>query len=222
LLPATPQAPILAERFRSDNLVVREVRGFSRDRLVVTFDSYAHDLRPDRPGFGEHFLAGHRIDAVHVIPRANDWYQHPEMPAAARLVSEIAADYQRVVAYGSSMGGYAAIRFGCAVGASLALALSPQFSIDPAVVPFETRWAGDSKRLDFALERRWEPAFVERSSSIRTRLIGGTSSCLPAAARLWRSKSPTADIRAQDFWWSWGCCSRRCSPCSMQRWMLIG
>lgn len=100
---------------------------------------------------------------MHVIPRANDWYQHPEMPAAARLVSEIAAGYQRVVAYGSSMGGYAAIRFGRAVGASLALALSPQFSIDPAVVPFETRWAGDSKRLDFALERRWEPAFVERS-----------------------------------------------------------
>lgn len=159
----TPGAAIRTERYRSDNLIVREVRGFSRDRLVVTFDSYAHDLRPDRPGFGEHFLAAHRVDAVHVIPRANDWYQHPDMPAVAQLVSEIATDYPRVLAYGSSMGGYAAIRFGRAVGASVAFALSPQFSIDPAVVSFEVRWARDSELLDFALERRWDQAFVEKS-----------------------------------------------------------
>jgi hypothetical protein len=100
---------------------------------------------------------------VHFIPRANDWYQYPEMPAAAELVSRIAADYRRVVAYGSSMGGYAAVRFGRAVGASVALALSPQFSIDSAVVPFETRWAEDSRRLDFSLERRWRKPFVEKS-----------------------------------------------------------
>jgi tetratricopeptide (TPR) repeat protein len=166
-LPAAiPEAPIPAERLRSDNLVVREVRGFSRDRLVVTFDSYADDLRPDRLGFGERFFARHAVDAVHIIPRANDWYQYPEMPAAAELVSGIAAGYRRVVAYGSSMGGYAAIRFGRAVGASVAFALSPQFSIDPAVVPFEARWARDSERLDFALERCWDQAFVEKCSIV--------------------------------------------------------
>ena len=156
-------SPVAVERFRSDNLTVREIRGFSRDRLVVTFDSYTHDRRPDRPGFGEAFFAGHSIDAVHVIPCGNDWYQYPEMPDAAALIGNIAAAYKRVVSYGSSMGGYAAIRFGEAVGASAALALSPQFSVDPAAVPFETRWRRDARHLDFSLERRWPAGFVETS-----------------------------------------------------------
>ena len=161
--PAGPAAPLRAERFRSENLVVRELRGFSRARLVVTFDAYSHDPRLDRPGFGEQFLADHRVDAVHVVPAGNHWYQYPEMPEAARAIRDIAAGYDRVVAYGSSMGGYAAIRFGGVAGASAALALSPQFSVDPAVVPFETRWLPDTARLDFALERGWSAPFVATS-----------------------------------------------------------
>jgi tetratricopeptide (TPR) repeat protein len=47
------------------------------------------------------------------------------------------------------MGGYAALRFAAAVGAHAALALSPQYSLDPRRVPFETRWASDRRRIRF-------------------------------------------------------------------------
>jgi hypothetical protein len=52
------------ELFRSADLVVRQVGGFSRDVLVVTFDSYTDQGDPhtsyrdlDRWGFGENFCA---------------------------------------------------------------------------------------------------------------------------------------------------------------------
>jgi hypothetical protein len=155
------------ELFRSVDLVVRQVGSFSRDVLVVTFDSYTDHRDPhtsygelDRWGFGENFLRDRAIDAVHVIGGDNNWYQYPEMPDAMAVIATVARAYRRVISYGSSMGGYAAIRYGGAAGAEAALAISPQFSIDPAVVPFEWRWDVESQQIDFALERSWTPAFV--------------------------------------------------------------
>jgi hypothetical protein len=164
------ERPHHAELFRSADLLVREVRGFSRDALVVTFDSYTDHRDPhtnyrhlDRPGFGEHFLRDRAVDAIHVMGRENNWYQYPEMPEAMAAIAKVARSYQRTIAYGSSMGGYAAIRYGGAAGAATALAISPQFSIDPAVVPFDRRWEGEAHQIDFALERSWTPPFAATS-----------------------------------------------------------
>ena len=60
----------------------------------------------------------------------------------------------RVMTYGSSMGGYAALRFARALRADAILALSPQYSIDPAVVPWEDRWRQDGARI------AWLPALA--------------------------------------------------------------
>jgi hypothetical protein len=152
-----------ADLFRSENLVVRYIGGFSRDRLVITFFPYNEAHQPDIAGFGEEFFRKRLVDAVHFIPRENDWYLQPEMPAAVEIVRDAACTYRKVVTYGSSMGGYAAIRLGNAVGAKEAIAISPQFSIDPEVAPFEHRWSADAARIDFGLERSWTSPFVERS-----------------------------------------------------------
>jgi hypothetical protein len=155
------------ELFRSVDLVVRQVGGFSRDALVITFDSCTDHRDPhtnyrdlDRWGFGENFLRDRAVDAVHVIGRDNNWYQYPEMPDAMAAIARVSRGYRRVISYGSSMGGYAAIRYGGAAGAAAALAMSPQFSIDPTVVPFEWRWLEETRQIDFTLERSWTPAFV--------------------------------------------------------------
>lgn len=118
----------------------------------MTFESYKDYHSFDRPGFGEAFFDANGIDAIHVVPRNNDWYQYPEIDEACRRVRELTASYPHVVAYGQSMGAYGAIRLGGRVGAEAALAISPQFSIDPAVAPFEPRWVGDAGRLDFQVE----------------------------------------------------------------------
>jgi tetratricopeptide (TPR) repeat protein len=46
-------------------------------------------------------------------------------------------------------------------GASVALAISPQFSIDPRTARFERRWKYDSDRIDFSLERMLKAPFVD-------------------------------------------------------------
>jgi tetratricopeptide (TPR) repeat protein len=152
---------VATEIFRSTELAVRSVCGFGSTTCVITFDSYSDDRGLDRQGFGEEFFQHRQIDAIHFIGRENDWYQYAEMPAAAAAVAELARAYERVVAYGSSMGGYAAIRFGGMAGATVALAISPQFSIDPRTARFERRWKSDSDRIDFSLERTQTAPFVE-------------------------------------------------------------
>jgi hypothetical protein len=106
----------------------------------------------ERPGFGEHFLLKSGVDAIHVTSRENDWYHYPEMAEAMACIQSMTRGYTRVVTYGSSMGAYAAIRFGGLVGAHAILALSPQFSIDPVVVPWEQRWLECGRRF----HGRWE------------------------------------------------------------------
>ncbi|QNE33034.1 hypothetical protein F1C10_14650 [Sphingomonas sp. NBWT7] len=137
------------ELFRSPNLVVRRV-GSRGGTLIITFGSLTDDPSPDRAGFGEDFLRRARIDAVHVINRSNRWYQYPDMADALAHVAATARLYDRAITYGSSMGGYAALRFAAGCGADTAVALSPQISVDPRVVPWERRWQPDVARTRFA------------------------------------------------------------------------
>ncbi|HWI87170.1 MAG TPA: tetratricopeptide repeat protein [Sphingomonas sp.] len=134
--------------YRSPALEVRRVAAGDGSRMVVTFDSY-HEPGVDRPGFGEAFFRAEGITAVHIMCHDNDWYQYPEIPSLLSVVSQASSAAERVMTYGSSMGGYAALRFAAAVGAHAALALSPQYSIDQKKMPLETRWASDRRRIRF-------------------------------------------------------------------------
>lgn len=147
------------ELFRSDDLLVRFVRAASEPSAVcfVTFGSYTNEYTLDRQGFAEEFLRREGIDAAHVLNRDNRWYQYAEMDGALAAVTAATAGYARVFTYGSSMGGYAALRFARFVGAGTAIAISPQFSLDPRVVPFEERWQADLAAITFR-ERAPEPA----------------------------------------------------------------
>ncbi|MBV8105451.1 MAG: hypothetical protein JO223_12680 [Hyphomicrobiales bacterium] len=120
----------------------------------MTFDSFTDRRTLDREGFGEAFFALREVNAIHVLSRDNDWYLLPDIELALDAVAKAAEPFDRVSAYGSSMGAYAAIRLGGLAGASTAIALSPQFSIDPRLVPFENRWDPDARRLDYEIERR--------------------------------------------------------------------
>lgn len=135
------------ELYRSKFLVVRPVPGLDLKRWVVTSDNHSIGAGFDRPGFSEEFLRREGISAVHVLGRGNDWYQYPGVNKALGAVVDGTAGAVRRVAYGSSMGGYAALRLGVRAGADAALALSPQWTINPARVPWEQRWASDAARI---------------------------------------------------------------------------
>ncbi|UAK25352.1 tetratricopeptide repeat protein [Sphingomonas nostoxanthinifaciens] len=129
---------------------MRRVAAPDAPARVVTFDSHHDDPGTDRLGFGEAFFASEGIGAIHVLTAANDWFQCPDTPAALAAVR--AAANAPLLAYGSSMGGYGAVRFAAAAGADRVLALSPQYSIDRRKVDFETRWKEEARRIRFRPE----------------------------------------------------------------------
>ena len=146
--------PVAEEIYRSADLLVRARTGCDSAFCVVTFDSFTDRRTLDREGFGEAFFASRGVNAIHVLSRDNDWYLLPDIELALAAAAKAAGSFDRVSAYGSSMGAYAAIRLGGLAGATTAIALSPQFSIDPRLVPFEDRWDPDARRLDYEIERR--------------------------------------------------------------------
>lgn len=143
--------PWREELFRSPELQVRRVATGDGRRVAITFDSYTDDRDLDRWAFGEPFFMGLGVTAIHVLSRGNDWYQYADMAEALEIVRQAASGAERCITYGSSMGGYAAIRFAERVGAHEALALQPQYSINPAVAAFDDRWRDDARRI------RWRP-----------------------------------------------------------------
>ena len=133
--------------FKSDNLEVVKVPGRGEGPVFVTFEPMLEARAPDRRGFGEAFFAKRGITAYHVLCRGNDWYHYPEMPQALAALRADIAPGARVILYGSSMGGYAALRFSGWLAPDTIIAFAPQASVDPARAGWEKRWAPQTPAL---------------------------------------------------------------------------
>ncbi|MBS7788965.1 tetratricopeptide repeat protein [Roseococcus sp. SDR] len=124
--------------------------------LVITFTGRAANP-PVEKGFGETYLEKRGISAIHFISKKNHWWQTPEtVEALESLRASGVFEGRRLTLYGSSMGGYAAMRFSRLLQPYQVVVFSPQFSIDAAKVPFETRWRNYAAKLDFAADNMAE------------------------------------------------------------------
>ena len=152
---ATPPHADLAPGtvYRSDQLHVFARMGFPGKLVVVTFSSYADEPGIAHPGFGEAFLHGHGVNAIHLVCASNRWFQYTDMPAALAAVRAALPADAELVTYGLSMGGFAAINFSEDLSARRVVAISPQFSVDPRKMPHETRWLADTNGLEFPHDR---------------------------------------------------------------------
>jgi hypothetical protein len=108
--------------------------------LMVTFD-YRMD---DKAGFSAdaHSTGFARMGhaQLSIKTRGNDWFINPDTVALEAVLPSVAARFDRVQMLGFSMGAYGALRFAKALGAKSLVAVSPQVSVDPGVVPFERRY----------------------------------------------------------------------------------
>lgn len=116
--------------------------------VIVTF-TYFND-QAHVGGFGESLFAKQGISCLHFISKWNHWWQTSEMEEALKIISESKfLNDKHTIGYGSSMGGYGAIRFSPELRLNQVLAISPQYSIDPAKVPFEDRWNAYLPKISF-------------------------------------------------------------------------
>lgn len=116
----------------------------SADTLVVTFDNLdiAMTKREERRPWGYEFIEKQGWSMLGVMAAGWTWYRdrwvHAEFD---RLRAEgFFARFRRVVFYGASMGGYAAAAFAPACPGADVVAISPQSTLDRALVPWETRY----------------------------------------------------------------------------------
>ena len=117
-------------------------------RLMVTLDFRAagkDDFGPANPSQG---FAAHGFDQLMIKTRQNDWFINSETLDMERLLGPLTARYDRVHVLGFSMGGYGAFRFAKSLKADWVVAVSPQISLDAAVVPFERRYRDEAQGFD--------------------------------------------------------------------------
>ncbi|USI72351.1 bacterial transcriptional activator domain-containing protein [Sphingomonas morindae] len=132
----------------------------------MTFDNYGMEAGFERKAFAEDFLRSENVSFVTFMGSGNNWYQYSDTLTAARLVRAYLAGAEHVMTYGSSMGGYAALRLAHPIGATACLSLSPQFSNDPRKARFEQRWRQEGqatrwlKGIDGVLRASFRPVIA--------------------------------------------------------------
>lgn len=141
--------------FGSDRIKAEYHRVPGATSVVVHWAS----LIPRRDSFSEEterndrFFRGLGMSAICVYPRYNDWYLNDSLPDLLYAIETLAKGYAEVISYGLSMGGYAAVLTASDLRVDKVIAISPQFSVDPRKVPFETRWQRLLEKMDFRHDR---------------------------------------------------------------------
>jgi hypothetical protein len=117
-------------------------------RVVVAFAPFDYPFSTEVEGWGSASFTKRDIAHVCVFHSAEDWHQNDDFfPAMDACRSFLGPEIQ-VTSYGFSMGGYGALLGAKALDAERAVAVSPQFSIDPAVVRFERRYGPQWAAMD--------------------------------------------------------------------------
>lgn len=116
----------------------------SKGTLVVTFDNLdiAMNKRDDRRPWGYSLIESQDWSMLGVLAGGWTWYREPWVAAQFDDLrdSGFFDQFDHVVFYGASMGGYAACAFSPAAPGCDVVAISPQSTVDKSVVPWETRY----------------------------------------------------------------------------------
>ena len=114
------------------------------DTLVVTFDNLdiAMTKREERRPWGFGFIEAQGWSMLGVMAGGWTWFRDQAVTEEFNRLrdSGFFGRFRRVVFYGASMGGYAAAAFSPAAPGATVFAISPQSTLDKAVVPWEMRY----------------------------------------------------------------------------------
>lgn len=125
--------------------------GFPK-RLLVTFDSLSQFNHGRLAVSGDKIALHCEADHLHVGTTETTWFQTPEITDVVQAAKEVCSRYDEVILYGHSMGGYAALLLSGLLGATNVVAFVPQFSINPDIVPFDTRFKGFADKTEFVFD----------------------------------------------------------------------
>lgn len=156
LVDERPETPVKHETLFEGRDLALDVYDGGHAVSIVTFESrnkYISATKPSRfgPGFGRGRFAPLGFNEYLVKRSRNHWYQTAEMRTVAEIINSRTSG-TRVITYGSSMGGFAAINFASMLNADQFIALSPLHDVSPGNEAGDRRWS-ESALLDFPHNR---------------------------------------------------------------------
>ena len=109
-------------------------------RVVVAFAPFDYPFLDENGGWGTASFSKRNIAHVCVFHKAEDWHQNDDFFPSMQACRAFLGPNVGITSYGFSMGGYGALLGAETLEADRAVAISPQFSIDPKAVRFERRY----------------------------------------------------------------------------------
>ncbi len=146
--PAGKPAPVLRILHRGPRYVVRHLHCDDRPWAVVCFEYWKPEPTLEGEFSAEGFFRHRGLNAFGIMAAENDWFQDDEILQVLAAIRAATPGF-RLIGYGGSMGGFAAINFAQDLNlASLAVVI-PQFSLDASKAPYEQRWRQEASRIVF-------------------------------------------------------------------------
>ncbi|MEB3767207.1 hypothetical protein [Acinetobacter sp. MD2] len=133
--------------FEDEQIRVIFLQGNSKE-LIFSFG----DLITRAKGLSinaEKSLVKYEYNVIGIMPKQKSWFPSSSMHNMMDAVQPILAQFEQVIGYGGSMGGYAAIKYSKLLKMNRIIAFVPQYSIDPQQVE-DRRYA---EFFDVALHR---------------------------------------------------------------------
>lgn len=101
--------------------------------LLITFSSFGY-RSTNNSFWGDTLAERLRISTIGITSNSGaDWFPKAGVEAIAPAIRRVSEGFQKVIVYGGSMGGYAALKYGNLLAADHAIAFSPQYTLDPEV-----------------------------------------------------------------------------------------
>lgn len=110
--------------------------------LVVTFANRDEAMDSEAMAFGHSFVEKQGWSMLGVLASNWTWYRHEWVIARFEQLKrkKFFKQFDRVIFYGASMGGYAAAAFSPICRKAEVVIMSPQSTLDKTLVPWETRY----------------------------------------------------------------------------------
>ncbi len=120
----------MAEAVFEDDHIIAFWHAGSSDYLLVTFNDAVSTVAGDR-FFSDMPARKNDIACLGIMSKRPDWFPRMSVAALREAADGRIAPYATRIGYGGSMGAYGAIKFSALFGLTHAIALCPQWSIDP-------------------------------------------------------------------------------------------
>lgn len=136
-------------------------------RLVVSFEFMALGEDPTKRAWAQDIVTQEGWDGLYIMPKVLDWYQNDEVWAFfyAMKDSGFFEDYDSVVTYGNSLGGFAALAFATLCGAERVVAMQPRTTLKwglpwPSEMSSKLEYSRTGPHADALSELDYETEFL--------------------------------------------------------------